>query len=313
MARANGLGSTTALVSACALAAAAPAVAASNYAIVWLQYSPGAGVPLAYQNANNALGEPCRYTGDGVDPGVVSPFHPAFMPNDVVSIGPGGSLIVSFEVDVLDNPANPFGIDLIVFGNSFFTDLDAPNGVCGTLFAEGGIIDVSTNGVQWFEVPGVAADGAFPTLGYLDVDPYSIRPGAVPSSFTKPVDPAALDQIEEGMGWQELHQLYDGSGGGTGIDLASVGLTKARFVRVRVPAESQSIIEIDGFARVSPGPVFGSPADLNGDGFVDGDDLGTLLGAWGSDGALPDGGSADLDSNGVVDGGDLGSLLGDWS
>ncbi|MBL9147151.1 MAG: VCBS repeat-containing protein [Phycisphaerae bacterium] len=46
--------------------------------------------------------------------------------------------------------------------------------------------------------------------------------------------------------------------------------------------------------------------DLTGDGAVDGADLGSLLGAWGTAGA------ADLDGNGAVDGGDLGILLGAW-
>jgi hypothetical protein len=46
--------------------------------------------------------------------------------------------------------------------------------------------------------------------------------------------------------------------------------------------------------------------DLNGDGVVDGADLGELLSAWGSSGP------ADLDGDGVVDGADLGILLGNW-
>lgn len=50
------------------------------------------------------------------------------------------------------------------------------------------------------------------------------------------------------------------------------------------------------------------PADLNGDGVVDGADLGLLLGTWGSTGAAP----ADLDGDGTVDGADLGLLLGAW-
>lgn len=49
------------------------------------------------------------------------------------------------------------------------------------------------------------------------------------------------------------------------------------------------------------------PGDLNGDGMVDGSDLGILLGAWGSSG-----GPADIDGNGTVDGADLGVLLGNW-
>ena len=49
------------------------------------------------------------------------------------------------------------------------------------------------------------------------------------------------------------------------------------------------------------------PADLNGDGAVNGDDLGILLGAWG-----PGSGAADLNHDGYVDGTDLGRLLGEW-
>ncbi|MBM4112736.1 MAG: hypothetical protein FJ253_05085 [Phycisphaerae bacterium] len=48
--------------------------------------------------------------------------------------------------------------------------------------------------------------------------------------------------------------------------------------------------------------------DLNGDGGVDGDDLGTLLGQWGACAGCP----ADLNGDGVVDGDDLGELLGNW-
>ena len=53
-----------------------------------------------------------------------------------------------------------------------------------------------------------------------------------------------------------------------------------------------------------------NPADLNGDGVVDGADLGLLLGMWGGCGSAfcP----ADLNGDGVVDGADLGVLLGAW-
>lgn len=50
----------------------------------------------------------------------------------------------------------------------------------------------------------------------------------------------------------------------------------------------------------------GNPADLNGDGFVNGADLAMLLGQWGGPG------SADLSGDGLVDGADLAILLGEW-
>lgn len=50
----------------------------------------------------------------------------------------------------------------------------------------------------------------------------------------------------------------------------------------------------------------GNPADLNGDGFVNGADLGILLANWGAPGP------GDLDHDGIVGGGDVGILLGNW-
>ena len=48
------------------------------------------------------------------------------------------------------------------------------------------------------------------------------------------------------------------------------------------------------------------PADLSGDGIVDGADLGLMLSAWG----LP--GASDLTGDGITDGADLGTLLAAW-
>ncbi len=48
------------------------------------------------------------------------------------------------------------------------------------------------------------------------------------------------------------------------------------------------------------------PADLTGDGSVDGADLGLLLQSWGNTGA------ADLNADGIIDGADLGLLLSAW-
>jgi hypothetical protein len=58
--------------------------------------------------------------------------------------------------------------------------------------------------------------------------------------------------------------------------------------------------------------VFGAAstcaADLDGDGLVDGSDLGIMLGTWGA----CSGCDADLDGDGLVDGSDLGIMLGSW-
>ncbi|MBL9140858.1 MAG: hypothetical protein JNK53_03230 [Phycisphaerae bacterium] len=63
-----------------------------------------------------------------------------------------------------------------------------------------------------------------------------------------------------------------------------------------------------GCLRVPPCP-HGSTCDFNGDGLVNGADLGFLLAAWG---ACPQC-AADVTGDGVVDGADLGLLLAAWS
>jgi hypothetical protein len=63
-------------------------------------------------------------------------------------------------------------------------------------------------------------------------------------------------------------------------------------------------IAISGKGPIAPLPP-SDPADLNGDGLIDGADLGVLLGAWGSTGG-------DIDGNGTTDGTDLGLLLAAW-
>ena len=49
------------------------------------------------------------------------------------------------------------------------------------------------------------------------------------------------------------------------------------------------------------------PADINGDGVVNGADLTDVLGFWGTNDSV-----VDLDNDGVVDGNDLTIILGSW-
>ncbi len=58
----------------------------------------------------------------------------------------------------------------------------------------------------------------------------------------------------------------------------------------------------------APGVPVPVPGDLNGDGVVNGLDLGLMLSAWGSNG-----GPADLNNDGIVNGLDLGIQLSNWS
>jgi hypothetical protein len=66
-------------------------------------------------------------------------------------------------------------------------------------------------------------------------------------------------------------------------------------------------LDQDGDALLDDCGVAPIPGDLNGDGVVNGGDLGILLANWGSPGI------GDLDESGTVDGADLGMLLSEWT
>ncbi|MCH2161516.1 MAG: hypothetical protein MK085_06540 [Phycisphaerales bacterium] len=274
------------------------------FAVEVVSYAPGSGGVPGFDDPSSALGPPTRTSGGALFPAVTTPFQPAFMPEELVSIGAGGALVLAFDHLVENDPANPFGIDLIVFGNAFHGDLAPPMGIAGTLYSEGGAIEVSLDGTTWHLVPGVMADGALPTLGWIDRGPYDTTPGRIPSDFTRPVNPDHQQSGLQGMEYPTILDAYDRSGGGAGIDLDVVGLQAIRFVRIS-NSSAMTSPEIDAVADVAPTPP---SEDLNGDGSVDGVDLGLMLAAWGTDDAV-----ADLDGSGLVDGGDLGLLFAAWS
>jgi hypothetical protein len=85
------------------------------------------------------------------------------------------------------------------------------------------------------------------------------------------------------------------------------------FPQIDVTVSINGKFCFDTVIQVAAGPTGPQPADLNGDGHVDGFDLALLLGAWGNcpiDSIC--GCPADLDCSGWIDGLDLGILLGAW-
>ena len=225
---------------------------ASSFASQVVSYTPGSNAQPGYFDPNQALGSPGRTTGSGPFDGDVTPFNAPYAASDVVSIGAGGSLVVRFDHPVADDAANPYGVDLLVFGNSFL-GLDFGTGLAdGTLiFTEPGAIAVSQDGVTWFDVPGLYADGSlFPTLAYQDPPgPFDFG-GTIPTSYTRPVNPALTAADFAGMTTAQIAALYGGSGGGTGIDLATLGLPWIEYVRVSQLASDAWSTEVDAFADV---------------------------------------------------------------
>jgi len=140
----------------------------------WLSGDP-------FTDASTALGRPTvDSTGDDWyipmdDPVPVNPVYPAFRSFEICTVGYDshsdgmgtvydgtGYLELKFGKKVFDNPLNPFGSDLIVFGNTFqvigggqgWTNGDpTATSVGPNIFNEPGAVLVSQNGQQWFRLP----------------------------------------------------------------------------------------------------------------------------------------------------------------
>ncbi len=234
-------------------ALATPLAFASPFATDVVSYTPGTpigvGNPAPYQtDGTQALGSPTRDTLFGSQVGV---FYPAFGSGELAIIGAGGELTVKFDHHVENDPANPFGIDLLVFGNAGY--VRGSNGLATGIVAEPAQISVSQDGQNWFDIVSAFADTAFPTLGYSDTayTGQGNAGGTILTDFTRPVDPAF-----NGIGHTEveINAAYAGAGGGTGIDLSLVNLDWIQYVRITQPADATWSSEIDAFADVAPVP-----------------------------------------------------------
>jgi hypothetical protein len=128
---------------------------------------------------------------------------------DVVSLGNGGSIVVSFGPNaIVDGP----GPDFIVFENPFWI-AGNPSGV----YAEPGEVSVSDDGTTWQAYPCTPTYDPSASDGTGTEPPYGSCAGwhivyASPASGISPLDPATA--------------------GGDAFDLADLGVTHARYVRI---------------------------------------------------------------------------------
>lgn len=116
---------------------------------------------------------------------------------NVVSLGKGGSIVLGFGTNaIVDRP----GPDFVVFENAFQYGNDQ-------IFAEPGEVSVSEDGTTWITFPCTATAA-----------PYGACAGWHPV-FSSPDD--------------DISPIDYPACGGDSFDLADVGVTHARFVRVR--------------------------------------------------------------------------------
>ena len=120
---------------------------------------------------------------------------------------------------------------------------------------------------------------------------------------TNPNLPSAVHDIDrngvvDGIDLAMLVSAYEATGTGD-ADCNGNGIADVRDIATGASLD----MNVDGI----PDECVPCRADLDADRLVNGDDLGILLGAWGTAGTV-----ADLDANGIVNGDDLGLLLRAW-
>jgi hypothetical protein len=142
---------------------------------------------------------------------------------DVVSLGRGGEIVVTFDRDIVDEA----GDDFIVFENAFTVP-----GVDERFWEELGEVAVSEDGATWVAFP-CDPRGARPHTGCAGWNPvYS-----APANGLCALDPRVA--------------------GGDAFDLATVGVRRARYVRVRDLATQGLSPPATGFDLDAVGVIHG--------------------------------------------------------
>ena len=156
----------------------------------------------------------------------------------ICEISVGGYITVKMASPIYHNPNNPYGLDFIVFGNSFyvatggptinnFTDMGAVPiaGLSGT-YGHTTTVSVSEDGTNWFNYPYVPF--LLPSDAYQWDDGNHVWKKEV-AFESKPVNP--MLNFANTIATNVIDQ-YVGANGGTGYSLQPSGLPWIQYIRV---------------------------------------------------------------------------------
>lgn len=179
--------------------------------------------PFADKVASFQPGASAGFGQDGYPTIVLGPPHgggSGMGSLDVLSLGQRGQVVLELtDVGVVDGP----GVDLLVFENPF-------GGYVETAFVE-----VSEDGQAWHAFPCAPLDRDNGYPGCAGVKPVF----SSPDSGVSPTDPSVA--------------------GGDGFDLATLGVARARFIRIRDSGENSYGFTSGGFDLDAIAVVNGSP------------------------------------------------------
>ncbi|MGA3065773.1 MAG: hypothetical protein ABSF29_02885 [Tepidisphaeraceae bacterium] len=227
--------------------ASASAARATVFASQVISYDPGTATTTdpTYTTASSALGAPDGITGipEGF-PNVLSPFSPAYDPDQIVVIGEGGELTLKFPQPVFVGTGPAIG----VISNAGLIDTNYPNGdvgsPAGTFGGGSAIVSVSQDGTHFVSL-GVQ-QFLNPANYYLNAGPYDdIAPSSPElANFGQPFTGTVASF--DGDDYPQILSTLDGSGGGTWLNLSGTGLTQVNYIQFSVPTDGTGISGTNG-------------------------------------------------------------------
>jgi len=190
---------------------------------------------------------------------VEPPYWTAPDGSDVITkISSGGQITVKMGRKIYDDPNNPFGVDFIIYGNSFFsasgisgsisdgTDLDSA-GLSSGFYGHPMTVSVSQDRTNWFTFTNTQS--LFPDNAYRwDETNHSWTDEEM--NPTKPLNPSVYAMNFSGQSVASGLNQFIGAAGGSGYDLKASGLPWIQYVRVQPGPGTYTVI--DAIVAVNP-------------------------------------------------------------
>jgi hypothetical protein len=213
----------------------------AQFADAVISYNSGTGFAAGYTSPSAALGAPASGSA-------ITPFAPPFSKTQLVSIGAGGEITLQLSTPILNDPADPYGVNFMLFANQFFIE-NSKDEVSGLSdHVDSILVQVSPDDSTWYTLnPSLAPQ------------PGTLFPTAGNGNPLVPVNPALTLANFTGQTLAGVESLYNGSAGGTRYDLDwatnslgdSVDLASADYVRIEVQS---GVLDLDAVSVTQAAP-----------------------------------------------------------
>lgn len=237
-----------------------------------------------YNNPQALLGPPTVTFDDPYDPQsdpkgydnskiIEPPYYTDRSGNDVITKIPQSTNSTKYSVTlelgrpVSHDPGNPYGVDLIVYGNSFFTGSGAGgsgtsdttnlnNYHIGGLYGHPLIVSVSPDNVHWYTFPTTPTILPFQAYQWNDATQMSTNNLL---NFNQPVDPAIASSILagglNGQSASSVLDAYQGASGGTGFDISGSGFSSIEYVNLQSTTTDYAVVDAVAAVDAVPEPA----------------------------------------------------------